>query len=276
MTISGVMKPLGYAHAAALLLSAGGAWAQSAEDKYWLRGAIYSADVDSSIAVNAINGSIGTDVDFETDLKLDERRVLPSFSGGVRLGSRWQITADIYTLKREGTRAINRELVVDDVVYPVGATISSGFRSTTYRIAAGYSFLRGQGYEAGASLGVHLTDFSVFLEGQGSVGGAGASVERRNRQLLAPLPTIGLYGSYEAVKDVTIGARVDYLKLKISDFTGALINAEAGVTWRFHENIGIGAMYRHVDYDLDVEKDNWDGGIGYRFSGPMLFVEIGF
>ncbi|MFN3370542.1 MAG: outer membrane beta-barrel protein [Sphingomonadaceae bacterium] len=242
----------------------------------WVRGGLYVADVDSSARVGVRDQSIGTDLDFETDLRLDRNRALPSLAAGLSLGGKWRLTGDLFTLARRGTRNLARDIVVDDVTYPVGATIRSGLRSTTFRAAVGYSFLAGPDHDVGAALGLHLTDFSMFVEGTGSVGNQAASAQRRQRQLLAPLPTLGLYGRVRLGPAISAGARIDYLKLRISDYTGELINAEVGAAWQVAPRVSIGAQYRHVDYGLDVRKPRWDGGVSYRFSGPVAFVELGF
>jgi hypothetical protein len=114
------------------------------------------------------------------------------------------------------------------------------------------------------------------LEGEGRVGDAAASVERRARSVLAPLPTVGVYGRYEPIPKLTLAARVDYLQLKISDYRGSLINVEASASYRVFPNVGIGAMYRHVDYQLDVDRDDWNGGVAYRFSGPLILWNSAF
>lgn len=258
------------------LMMGSSAAAQAVGDKYWLRAGGYYAAVDSSVQVSGNAGRIGSDIDFESDLALEDKRFLPSFTAGADLGGGWSLNVDVYTLKREGTVTLDREVVVDDVVYPLNASLTSGFRSTTGRIAAGYSFSRSDTHDVGATLGIHMTDFSVFVQGQGSVGGAGASAERRARSLLAPLPTIGLYARFEPAPKLTLSAKGDLLKLKISDYTGSLVNLEASASYRVAKNVGIGAMYRYVDYSIDVNKDYWSGGVAYRFSGPLVFFELGF
>ena len=39
--------------------------------------------------------------------------------------------------------------------------------------------------------------------------------------------------------------------------------------YRFFRSFGLGAAYRYIDYDLNVTKSKFNGGINYRFSGPM-------
>lgn len=266
------------------LLASGGlavlampASAQSLDDKYWIEVAGYWPDVDSNVRVQSKNfPNVATDIDLESDLDLSDRKGLPAISAGVRLGSHFVIGAEYYALKREGTLAIQRDIVFDDVTYPVGASVSSGFDSDIYRLTVGYDFVRNDKFAFGAALGAHVTNFDVSLSGQANVGNAGISTEVRRREVLAPLPTIGLFGSAKLVDKLTLNGRVDFLSLKIDDYKGRLINAQAALTYRFLKNVGLGVMYRYVDYRLDADKEKWEGRITYRFSGPAVFLQVGF
>ena len=101
------------------------------------------------------------------------------------------------------------------------------------------------------------------------------SVTRR-RAALAPLPTLGLYGSIRVAPQVTLSGRADYLSLSVDNYDGRLFNAQAAATYRILENVGVGVAYRYVDYRVDVEKDDWDGRVKYKFRGPALFLQAGF
>ncbi len=90
------------------------------------------------------------------------------------------------------------------------------------------------------------------------------------------MPTLGLYGAYQVTDRLSLGGRVDYLSLKVSDYDGRLINAEARASYRLFKNVGVGVMYRYVDYDLDIEKDRWNGEVAYKFKGPALFLQAAF
>ncbi|XHS00857.1 hypothetical protein ACFB49_24580 [Sphingomonas sp. DBB INV C78] len=266
---------------AALILCAGlaatPAQAQALQDRFWLEASAYWPNVDTKIEVSSVQRpDVGTEIDFEQDLDLTDRKTLPAFFAGARLGSNFSVGLEYYSLSRKGEQVIDRDITFDDVTYPVNANVSSKFTTDVYRLTVGYAFLRKENYEFGAALGLHATDFEVKLEGQGSVGGAASSVQARKRDVLAPLPTIGLFGAWEIAPKLTINGRVDYLSLKIDDYDGRLINAQAAISYRFHKNIGAGVMYRYVDYRVDVDKENWQGRVSYEFSGPSIFLQVGF
>jgi hypothetical protein len=255
----------------------GAAQAQALTDRFWAEGALFWPKVDTEIRIdNTQTDRPGTDIDVESDLDLSDRKTLPAILVGARIGSGFSLVGEYFSVGRSGTNVLERDIVIDDVTYPANATIESQFDSDVYRFSVGWAFLRGPNYEAGASLGVHATDFTFELSGSGTVNGTTFATQVRRRSVLAPLPTLGLFGTYQVAPGWTIGARVDFMSLSIGDYDGRLINAQASVVYRFTNNIGVGAGYRLVDYRVDVEKDNWVGRADYQFSGPNIFVQVGF
>ena len=252
------------------------AHAQALGDRYWFEAQAYWPQVDTKISVNGAGGRIGNEIDLEGDLDLADRKALPAFSAGARIGQRWSIIGEYYGLDRSGSTSIGRDITFDDVTYSSGVTIDSGFDTKVYRVAVGYAFLQRDNFELGASLGLHVTQFKVTLQGQGHIGNATAQNEVRKRDALAPLPTLGLYGAYAFSPKLTATARVDYLSLKVGDYDGRLTNTEARLSYRVLENVGVGAGYRYVDYHLKIDKERWNGDMAYKFKGPILFVQAAF
>ncbi len=252
------------------------AHAQAVQDRYWLQVQAFWPDIDTTAQVSNASGTRGTKIDLESDLKLSDRKSLPAVFGGVRLGDRWTVVGEYYALNRHGSASASRDLTFDDVTFPTGVTINSEFKTDVYRVGVGYSFVKNDKADVGVVVGLHVTQFTVGLEGQGHVGAAALQSEVRKRDALAPLPTVGLYGVYQATPRISLGGRVDYLSLKISDYDGRLVNAQASVAYRAFKNVGVGVMYRYVDYKLGVEKDRWNGEVAYTFKGPALFLEAAF
>lgn len=262
----------------AMCLAAVPAHGQSLDDKFWVEVSAYWATVDSSIRVEPRNATIpGTVIDFESDLDLDNRKALPALFAGAKLGDNWVIGLEYYSLNRSATRSVSRQLVFDDVTFPVSASVSSKFDSDIYRMTVGYTFYRTEDAEIGGAIGAHVTDFEIALTGEAQVG-SGTSVQSatRRRAALAPLPTLGLFGSVRVAPQVTLSARADYLSLSVDKYDGRLLNAQAAATYRAFKNVGVGIAYRYVDYRVDVDKDDWQGRLKYKFRGPALFLQAGF
>ena len=274
------MKTYGTGLAAGAALALGwapAAHAQSLHDKYWLQVSGYSASVDTDVRIAPIlDEEAGSELDLETDLGFDDSEFLPAFFAGARLGSGFSIGAEYYSLGRDATATLARDIIVEDVTYPTTASITSEFNTDIYRLTVGWAFWRGENFEVGAAIGLHATDIEIALEGEGNAGGPTRSFQQRREEFLAPMPTIGLFASYEVMPRLTLGGRLDFLSLGIDDYDGRLINAQAQLAYRFMKNIGAGVMYRYVDYRVDVEKERYAGRFEYEFSGPAFFVEVGF
>lgn len=251
--------------------------AQSIDDNYWLEGSYSKSKIDSKIRIDNLNTARpGTEIDLESDLGFDNSDSLLTASGGAKLGNNWRLIGEYYAIKRSSTKALSQDININDVTYLADASVTAGFNSNIYRVGVGYDVSKGEHHVVGGMIGLHATDFKFSIRGDGSVNGNPAGAVARTQDALAPLPTLGLYGIYEVAPKVTLGARADYLSLSVGDYNGRLLNAQASATYRFTDNIGVGAGYRFVNYKLQVEKPNWAGEVRYKFNGPNIFLQIGF
>jgi hypothetical protein len=255
------------------MVAAGAAGAQPAQhpglqDRWTLQLSAYAPKVETTASLNGSGGRVGTAISFENDLNLTDRKVMPGVLAGVRLAERWKFEAEYLSLRRSGARSVSRTLNWGDNTYPVGTTVSSEFDSDIYRLSGGYSFVKDGRRELGVVLGVHATDFSASL----SAAGRGT----RTGESLAPLPTIGLYGAYAFTPQWLLSGRFDYFSLKYEDYDGSLANLSIGADYRVTRHFAIGFAWRHVDYDVDVFKPHYTGGIRYKFNGPALYGVLSF
>ncbi len=252
------------------------AQAQTLSDDYWLNVQAYYPKVDTNVRVSANTAqTIGTDIDLESDLALDDKEVLPALSLGGRFG-RVVVGADFFKLKRSGSIGLAREIQFDDTTFPVAARVESSFSSDVYRLTVGYAIVSQPDLEIGAALGMHATNFEVTLSGEASAGEAGVEGRTRRKDVLAPVPTIGLFGTWQAAPRVEITGRFDYLSLKIGDYDGKLVNAQAAISYRIIDHVSLGIAYRYVDYRLGVDKDAWNGQVEYKLRGPALILQASF
>ncbi len=252
------------------------ACAQSLDKTWLLQVSAYFPRVDSSIRVDSSSGEIGTVVDFEQDLGFERNSTLPAFMLEWRPGDDWVLNAEYYAVGRESTTTIAREISIGDTVFPVNGEVGAGFDSDIFRFSVGNRVFQRPNLEIGVSLGLHGTDFSIFLEGEGSVDGNPGQFRTENRSVFAPLPTIGAFLTARPAKKVHVNARFDWLSLTIDDYTGRLINTEVSAAYAVHKNIDIGLMYRLVDYRVKLDRPDWNGEVDYKFSGLGLFVQAGF
>src|SRR6187402_2687743 len=137
------LKVLGAAAVVGAGMLAAPASAQAVSDKFWISGSGFLANVDTDVrSTLAVNPGGGTELDLEDDLGLDDSELLPAIYAGAKLGGGFVVTGEYYSLNRDTTANISRNITVDDVTYPVNASLSAGFKTAIYRFTVGYSFIR--------------------------------------------------------------------------------------------------------------------------------------
>ncbi len=238
------------------------------QDRWMLQLGAYRPNVDTTASLNSTGGVVNGDVSFESDLKLKDRETLPTFLASVRLGERWKMEFEYFSLNRSASNPVSRTISWGDNTYTLGTVVTSEFNSDIYRLSAGYSFVKDDKKEAGVVLGLHATDFeaSIRTPGLGKVAG----------DALAPLPTIGFYVAYAFTPKWLVSGRFDYFSLDYDDYDGSLANFNIGVDYRFTRHFGAGLGYRHVEYDVTLTKSSFTGNVNYKFSGPMLYGVASF
>lgn len=252
------------------------ALAERPGDRAWLQGGVFRAAVDTKLRADAPGlGLVGTEVDLERDLGLADREWLPKVAGGVRIGRAFRLEADYLALDRKRTETLDRLLGIEETIFPAGAEVTSEFRTDIWRVGAGWSPLRRERVEAGVAIGAHVSKARVSLEADVPVAGETVNLAEEKRKF-APLPNVGVYGLFAINGTFSLQGRVDVLKIRVGDYKGELIDARFGASARLHRRVGVGLAYRLVDYEVEVDKDDWSGRLDYRYSGPQAFAELAF
>jgi|EndMetStandDraft_4_1072995.scaffolds.fasta_scaffold26911_3 hypothetical protein len=262
---------------AALAVLAAGASAEAPTDQFWAGLEYFYPTISSTAHIDATaTARPGSSISLEDELDLSDRKGTPYVNLGMRLGDAWRLEFEYYSLKRSANKTLTRTINWGDTTFPVGANLTSQFDSTIYRITGGWSFVKNQQAEAGVGFGLHITDFTTQLSGQGTGVLSGTGFQREAHDALVPLPTVGLYGTYVVTPQVMLRGRVDFLSLKYQDYDGRLLNWMVAVDWRFSKNVGAGLGYRYVDYKLEATKTDFTGEVKYTFKGPTIFINAAF
>ena len=264
------------AGALALATCAAAAHAEGPQDRYWAELEYFFPTISSTARLDFPGTNVpGTEVSLEDEMGLSDRKGTPYVLLGMRLGETWRLEFEYYKLDRSATRTIQRDIHWGDIEFPASADITTSFDSAVYRLTGGWSFYRTPQAEAGAAIGLHVTDFKMSMAGQGN-GPLGLSFQSEAKDQLVPLPTLGLYGSYQINDQWILRGRVDWLSLEYENYNGSLTNWVAAVDWRVAKNWGTGFGYRFVNYKLESNKDNFHGEVNYRFKGPTLYLQANF
>ena len=259
---------------AAFLLGSPAALAEEAAnvltDPFYVALGGFVLDSDTNVRLDGEAGEQGTEINWEN-----------TFGGGdstrFRIDGHWRF-ADRHKLRflwfnasRKKSRVLEETIDWGDVEYPVEATLKSESSFDIYELAYEYAFLRRETYELTGSFGLHYTDLSLALSGEGSIDGE--PVEggvRKEGSVGAPLPVIGVRGLWRLPHDFWIDASAQFFALSIDEYDGNLTDFKVVATWQPKKWLGIGLGYNQFAVDVDVDQDKFKGSLDWTYKGPML------
>lgn len=256
-------------------------WALAQGDDWssWPLGEKFSISVnaffptlDTTVRVDAIDGSPGTTISFEQNLGMEDTEALPSYSVDWRFAKKHSITLGYFTLDRSGSAITSSEIRFGDEVYEIDLPISSFFDTNVTSFVYSYSLIFDEKKEIALSLGLSIQDVSMGLRGD-----AGLGIISETSGITAPLPTIGLSGGYAFTDKLTFrgGVGVFAFKLSLSDdeeLDGRTSTAAVGLFHQTFEHVQFGLVYNYFDIDVEFTDTGRLSEIDYTYHGPMLSI----
>jgi hypothetical protein len=236
----------------------------------------YLADFTTDASIGTGN-LIGTTLRLEDDLGLSEDDRQFRVDGIYRFNRRHAIGYGFWSLTRNGSEVLDRQIEVGDEIYGLNATLVSKFDAKWFRADWRYSFLRNPKGEAGINLGLSTYDFDVALEGEACAGppddpcsiiGDNARVEE---SLLAPVPTLGVFINYAIKPKLLFRANLNFFDLSVGDYEGRIVDTTLLFEWYFTRHFGVGGGTNGTDIRVkDSSEDPFS--VDYDISGLMAYL----
>lgn len=235
-------------------------------DPFWerwkLRVSGYLPTSNTSLRFDAADGRIGTELDFEDDLGIDERKFLPAFDLSYRFNERHRIEGSYFSIGRDGTQDLEIDIDFGDTEFSRDTQVDSFFDTDIYRVSYSYSFVNEPNAEFGFLAGLHLVDVDMGIAT--AVGNI-----RREPSLTLPLPVIGLHGGYAFSPRVSLNGRGQVFALEVGRYSGVLFDLFASLQYDFSPHLGLALGYQLYDANGSVQGEDVD------FEGEMDFVYYG-
>jgi hypothetical protein len=186
-----------------------------------------------------------------------------------RLQKRGRLRVNFFDLRRGGEKQLSRQIQFGDQTFQASELVQSNINWRQMDLTYTYSFLRGERYELGGGLGVHL------LEAQ-ATGQIPGTPQRADFSQAGPFATIALDGTYLIDRHWSFNARAQYLRISINSFTGLLDDYHADFQYRWRRNMAFGVSYDHSEAEVDVRNHDPSGVLRLTFTGPQLFVRVSY
>lgn len=227
----------------------------------------------TKIKVGSNDDSFGTEIDFEDNLGF--KKTTTTFLGNFqwRASRRSRFDLGYFYLGRTTTYQLQKTIEFGDHTYPVNANVSSYFKVNMYLFSYGYAFFLKPKYELGLMIGTHTlaTDIGIDLIGETSQ----ASYEDKFN-FTAPLPDLGIWGSYSFADKFVLNGNLNYFSLKVNDFKGKIVSYNISVMYQALPDLDIALGYSGMNFTVDVVKNRLDGYLKWGYNGPLFTVSYAF
>jgi len=246
------------------------------EDPFHVTLGTFLVNTDTEVRVDGKLGT-GTPIDFDENFGDEGDQTRFRLDGSWRFAERHRLRAMIFSTSRSNSREFDRDIEWDDEVFPVGAKIKGEVDFAVYQVAYEYLFLKRESWELGASIGVHYTTFDAKLSATVETpGGQGSGTRTADADLNAPLPVIGLHGTWGLGHDLWLDGTAQFFSLSINEYSGNLQDYRVGLLWQPKSWVGIGVGYNVFKVDVDVDTSGFKGVLDWKYDGPMIFYSVMF
>jgi hypothetical protein len=233
------------------------------------------ARLDTKVRLDSSSGQIGTAIDFESTLGMDENDVLPISQAYYRFAKNHRLAFGYFRLNRNGVAVSDVPIRFGDVIFPANLPLSSYFDVDVYALSYAYSLIHDEKKELAFSIGLQFQDIETGIAG--TLGG----VISEDADVIAPLPTFGGTFDYAFNEKWVFTSSLGVFAIELdlgddSEFVGEIVHLNAGVAYKAFKNVGLALQYNYFRVDVEVEDPDWMGLLKYEYRGPVLAVLVYF
>jgi hypothetical protein len=240
-------------------------------DRFYLRGIAYQGNVATQMRVDSTNAAFpdGSLLNAEEDLGLDDVIEQARIEFDVRMSERNHVRIDYFKLDRFGEVILPNAISFGDFNFNAGARFRSKLDWRTLSLNYSYSLLKGERFEAGLGLGLHI--FEIHAEGSQP-----GTLNRDRGEEAGIFPTAGVNAAFRISKRWAVTARYNALQVDVDEGSGTYVDGHADIQYRWRKNFAVGLGYNLLDIDLTLVDVDEPFFFNLNAKGPELFFRAAF
>lgn len=234
------------------------------KDRFNFNFGSFNVNFDSTARISG--DSLGTRLDFEDVLGLNNTDTVLRVLATYRVSERSTVLLGYVNLDRDGENRIDRDIIIDDTLYPAGTRLDSTFDYRSLKFAYTHSIWQTSGYDIGLSAGLLVFDYDLEVKAEGN------ALDDEGDDATSPFPMLGLRGSWQLQPSLFLRAHYEYFAVDDGDIEGDLEDYMVALEYRFAEAWGAGLGYNYQR--LDVENVDSNDELVYEYDGLMLYLNL--
>lgn len=240
---------------------------RSFDDTFMVGIGAFYAKASTNASYNSDLG-IGTNVNFEDMLGLEDRANVGLLDFRWQFAEKWALSAEYFDLRRTGSKTLQEDIKWGDEVYTFGTKVDSKFNIWDTRAMVDWSFYKRQDAAVGVGLGLHIMALSASINGTG--------FDKEEADVLAPLPVVSAHARLAMSDAWALAMRVDWLSVNYQEYSGDLRSTGIDVLYQPFRHVGFGMGYRSLQLDVKIDGNDWKGRADMSFTGPSAQIYVTF
>ena len=186
-----------------------------------------------------------------------------------RFASKHRIGAQVFAIRRSASKTINQTIQLGDNVIPAGTTVSTESKSQFFTANYQYSFIKNSHLELAGLVGFYGARFKFKFD-------ATSPATHVDAHTTAPLPVLGASLDYFVTPRWTVSVFGEGLKMKIGDVDGRVYYTGVSTDYMLTRHFGVGIGYSLADLQVDVDKGDFHGRVGWRMNSLFGYAQARF
>ena len=237
-------------------------------DRLQVSAGAFFPSFDTDIRLNGDGGRVGTLMDMEDLLGLDNTITTPIVDVSWRITDKHRLGFSYSNLDRDGTRSLSKSINFGDQTYTAGITTESALDVSVYRVGYDYSLVNEGDKEFGVGLAVDV------MPVEASIRAAGRTTETED--ILLVIPTLGLHAAYGISDRLAIIGRLNGIYFDFDTSSGSVLNPVAILEYNVSERFSVGAGYAYYRIDVEADYSGFDGTLDFEYHGPLVYMKLLF
>jgi hypothetical protein len=234
---------------------------------------LFSGSFRSGVETTNALGA-GFALNLEDTLDLDDTKFAFRIEGSVALGDRHRIHLEYLDVFREGEKNIERDIEVDGVTFPLGASLRTESSMQLITLTYGYSILQDDRMDLALTFGIHGLRTELELEA--------ATLNRtKSLNVFLPVPLPGLRFDAVLSPGVWLRQRLDFIWLDLGDYGGLMADYGARLEVELGKGFTVAFGFNTLNVHIESRDDDnpgigHEGSLDYDFSGLLLYAGYSF
>ena len=246
-------------------------------ERFGINVGAFFANLDTKIRLDGTGGALGTGIDFEQDLGLDDTKTRIMAEGHWRFFKKHRLDFSYFNLDRSGDSTSTVNIRFGDNIFQADLPLHAFLDIEVFNLGYSYSILFDEKKELAFGLALSFQDIAVGLKGTGLLAGLDV-VETTS--VLAPLPTFTGRFAYAITPNWIVDTNIGYFTIELDsggdELSGDIIAANAGVRWQLLKRFHLGLLYQFFRVDVETKREALHLLLEYNYGVPVLYLGTSF